>query len=210
MTTEKITLLITGCLMTLPVATALAVPPSHQPPVTSVAASQRENEIRWLSQTTPAMASTTPSLPQNQASRSASARREQRSGQLAKVPAAASRPLATAAPQRQPAPVSSASPAAVVAGSNHNPVQANRGTSTVLLLRENALLSQELSAWAHRQGLRLLWNSDKDYLIFSNIALSGKGRDDVLNELGKLFLSENYGLVIKLYEANHVLIIDSQ
>lgn len=207
MTIEKITLLITGCLMTLPVATALAVPPSHQPPVTSVAASQRENEIRWLSQTTPAMASTTPSLPQNPASHSA--RREQRSGQLAKVPAA-SRPLATAAPQRQPAPVSSASPAAVVAGNNHNPAQVNRGTSTVLLLRENALLSQELSAWAQRQGLRLLWNSDKDYLIFSNIALSGKGRDDVLNELGKLFLSENYGLVIKLYEANHVLIIDSQ
>ncbi|EBC1521485.1 pilus assembly protein, partial [Salmonella enterica] len=35
-------------------------------------------------------------------------------------------------------------------------------------------------------------------------------RDEVLNQLGQLFRSENYGLVVKLYEKNNVLVIDGQ
>lgn len=79
-----------------------------------------------------------------------------------------------------------------------------------LVLRESTLLSQNVSDWASASGFRLLWNSHKDFIIYSTITLSGTTADDILNELGKLFRSENYGLVIRLYEANNVLVIDSQ
>lgn len=77
-------------------------------------------------------------------------------------------------------------------------------------LQENHLLSQDIDAWAKSQGMRLLWNSNRDYLIYSVIHLTGKNRDEVLNQLGQLFRSENYGLVVKLYEKNNVLVIDGQ
>ncbi|HFG9802772.1 TPA: TcpQ domain-containing protein [Salmonella enterica subsp. enterica serovar Mississippi] len=79
-----------------------------------------------------------------------------------------------------------------------------------LNLVENHLLSLDIGAWAKSQGLRLLWNSNRDYLIYSTIHLTGKNRDEVLNQLGQLFRSENYGLVVKLYEKNNVLVIDGQ
>lgn len=79
-----------------------------------------------------------------------------------------------------------------------------------LNLQESHLLSLDIDAWAKSQGMRLLWNSNRDYLIYSAIHLTGTNRDDVLNQLGELFRSENYGLVIKLYEKNNVLVIDGQ
>lgn len=79
-----------------------------------------------------------------------------------------------------------------------------------MVLQENHLLSQDIQVWAKAQGMHLLWNSNRDYLIYSSITLTGKSRDEVLNQLGQLFRSENYGLVIKLYEKNNVLVIDGQ
>lgn len=77
-------------------------------------------------------------------------------------------------------------------------------------LQENHLLSLDIGTWAKAQGMHLLWNSNRDYLIYSTINLTGKNRDEVLNQLGQLFRSENYGLVVKLYEKNNVLVIDGQ
>ncbi|HGJ5225408.1 TPA: TcpQ domain-containing protein [Salmonella enterica subsp. enterica serovar Typhimurium] len=77
-------------------------------------------------------------------------------------------------------------------------------------LQESHLLSLDIGSWATSQGMHLLWNSNRDYLIYSSIHLTGKNRDEVLNQLGQLFLSENYGLVVKLYEKNNVLVIDGQ
>ncbi|EBZ1028010.1 pilus assembly protein [Salmonella enterica subsp. enterica serovar Muenchen] len=77
-------------------------------------------------------------------------------------------------------------------------------------LQESHLLSLDIGTWAKAQGMHLLWNSNRDYLIYSTINLTGKNRDEVLNQLGQLFLSENYGLVVKLYEKNNVLVIDGQ
>lgn len=77
-------------------------------------------------------------------------------------------------------------------------------------LQENHLLSLDIGTWAKAQGMHLLWNSNRDYLIYSTINLTGKNRDEVLSQLGQLFLSENYGLVVKLYEKNNVLVIDGQ
>lgn len=79
-----------------------------------------------------------------------------------------------------------------------------------MVLQENHLLSQDIQVWAKAQGMHLLWNSNRDYLIYSSITLTGKSRDEVLNQLGQLFRSENYGLVVKLYEKNNVLVIDGQ
>lgn len=77
-------------------------------------------------------------------------------------------------------------------------------------LQENHLLSLDIGTWAKAQSMHLLWNSNRDYLIYSTINLTGKNRDEVLNQLGQLFRSENYGLVVKLYEKNNVLVIDGQ
>lgn len=77
-------------------------------------------------------------------------------------------------------------------------------------LQESHLLSLDIGKWAKSQGMHLLWNSNRDYLIYSTINLTGKNRDEVLNQLGQLFHSENYGLVVKLYEKNNVLVIDAQ
>ncbi|EBZ0387962.1 pilus assembly protein [Salmonella enterica subsp. enterica serovar Oranienburg] len=77
-------------------------------------------------------------------------------------------------------------------------------------LQENHLLSLDIGSWAKTQGMRLLWNSNRDYLIYNTINLTGNNRDEVLNQLGQLFRSENYGLVVKLYEKNNVLVIDGQ
>lgn len=77
-------------------------------------------------------------------------------------------------------------------------------------LQENHLLSIDIGSWAKSQGMRILWNSNRDYLIYSTINLTGKNRDEILNQLGQLFRSENYGLVVKLYEKNNVLVIDGQ
>jgi toxin co-regulated pilus biosynthesis protein Q len=79
-----------------------------------------------------------------------------------------------------------------------------------LVLVEEELLSQQLSKWAQQNGYKLLWNSSTDFVIYKAINLSGKTTQDVLVKLGQVFTSENYGLVIKDYQANHVLIIDEQ
>jgi len=77
-----------------------------------------------------------------------------------------------------------------------------------LTLNSGELLSQGIKKWAESLGYKLLWQSKNDYLIYSHIILAGKDDDEVLTELGKLFSSENYGLIIKNYQKNRVLIID--
>lgn len=79
-----------------------------------------------------------------------------------------------------------------------------------LLLRKDSLLSKELESWLNQSGYTLLWNSNRDYIIYNTITFQADKFDNVLNELGELFESENYGLVIKQYEVNKVIIIDSQ
>lgn len=83
-------------------------------------------------------------------------------------------------------------------------------TGVYLTLNQGRLLSQEIQSWAELNGMRPLWNSSRDYVIYNTISLSGKTRDDILTQLGQLFSSEHYGLVIKLYEKNNVLVIDAQ
>lgn len=91
-----------------------------------------------------------------------------------------------------------------------NPVTGVYNPWLTMKLQENHLLSLDIGTWSKAQGMHLLWNSNRDYLIYSTINLTGKNRDEVLNQLGQLFLSENYGLVVKLYEKNNVLVIDGQ
>lgn len=79
-----------------------------------------------------------------------------------------------------------------------------------LILRKDGLLSKELESWVNQNGYTLLWNSNRDYIIYNTIILNAETFDNVMNELGKLFDSENYGLVIKQYEVNKVIIIDAQ
>ncbi|GCU89670.1 TPA: type 4b pilus CFA/III biogenesis protein CofC [Escherichia coli] len=79
-----------------------------------------------------------------------------------------------------------------------------------LTLKENSLLSQEVKKWAQEQGYKLLWRSDKDYIIYKTVRFNGQSREDILKSLGDLFSSEQYGLVVKLYAGNNVLVIDSQ
>ncbi|EBF4234766.1 pilus assembly protein [Salmonella enterica] len=79
-----------------------------------------------------------------------------------------------------------------------------------LLLRKDALLSKELGSWVNQGGYTLLWNSNRDYIIYNTITLRADSFDNILNELGKLFDSENYGLIIKQYEVNKVIIIDAR
>ncbi len=91
--------------------------------------------------------------------------------------------------------------------------RANISTNRVLYsltLNESSLLSQEVKNWAQKQGYKLLWKSDKDYIIYKNLNLSGQSNEDILRSLGDLFSSEQYGLVVKLYAGNNVLVIDSQ
>ncbi|HFW4797859.1 TPA: TcpQ domain-containing protein [Salmonella enterica subsp. diarizonae serovar 60-67:z35:-] len=101
-------------------------------------------------------------------------------------------------------------PAADKTAVSHSVWQAETSTYLILTLQENHLLSQDIVTWAKSQGMHPLWNSKRDYLIYSTIKLSGKNRDEVLNQLGQLFCSENYGLVVRLYEKNNVLVIDGQ
>ncbi|ENZ9960013.1 TcpQ domain-containing protein [Salmonella enterica] len=118
------------------------------------------------------------------------------------------------------APVSGGSGAVVspaaMSSTLTSPVQQKQPTAgaynpwLTMNLQDNHLLSQDIDAWAKSQGMRLLWNSNRDYLIYSAIHLTGKNRDELLNQLGELFRSENYGLVVKLYEKNNVLVIDGQ
>ncbi|OKW41476.1 type 4b pilus CFA/III biogenesis protein CofC [Escherichia coli] len=79
-----------------------------------------------------------------------------------------------------------------------------------LILKESSLLSQEVKNWAQEQGYKLLWRSDKDYIIYKTVRFNGQSREDILKSLGDLFSSEQYGLVVKLYAGNNVLVIDSQ
>ncbi|WP_024169554.1 TcpQ domain-containing protein [Escherichia coli] len=91
--------------------------------------------------------------------------------------------------------------------------RANISTNRILYsltLNESSLLSQEVKNWAQKQGYKLLWKSDKDYIIYKNVNLSGQSNEDILRSLGELFSSEQYGLVVKLYAGNNVLVIDSQ
>lgn len=118
------------------------------------------------------------------------------------------------------APVSGGSGAVVspaaMSSTLTSPVQQKQPTAgaynpwLTMNLQDSHLLSQDIDAWAKSQGMRLLWNSNRDYLIYSAIHLTGKNRDELLNQLGELFRSENYGLVVKLYEKNNVLVIDGQ
>lgn len=57
-----------------------------------------------------------------------------------------------------------------------------------LTLNSGELLSQGIKKWADSLGYKLLWQSKNDYLIYSHIILAGKDDDEVLTELGKLFL----------------------
>lgn len=82
--------------------------------------------------------------------------------------------------------------------------------SKSLVLQKDGLLSKQLEKWVNHSGYTLLWNSNRDYIIYNTIILNADSFDDVLKELGKLFDSDNYGLVIKQYEVNKVIIIDAQ
>ncbi|EFH8774778.1 pilus assembly protein, partial [Escherichia coli] len=44
-------------------------------------------------------------------------------------------------------------------------ISTNRGLYS-LTLNESSLLSQEVKNWAQKQGYKLLWKSDKDYIIY--------------------------------------------
>lgn len=77
-----------------------------------------------------------------------------------------------------------------------------------LILHENQLLSQEVKNWVAGNGYKLFWNSKKDYLIYNTISIAGKTDDEILQALGDLFFSENYGLVVKKYEKNRVIVVD--
>ena len=77
-----------------------------------------------------------------------------------------------------------------------------------LIIEENNLLSQEIQKWVTGIGYKLFWNSKKDYLVYNRITLSGKSDDEILQALGELFFSENYGLVVKKYQKNRVIVID--
>lgn len=77
-----------------------------------------------------------------------------------------------------------------------------------LIIEENNLLSQEIQKWVTGNGYKLFWNSKKDYLVYNRITLSGKSDDELLQALGELFFSENYGLVVKKYQKNRVIVID--
>lgn len=77
-----------------------------------------------------------------------------------------------------------------------------------LTMHESELLSQGVKKWVEGNGYKLFWNSKKDYLIYNDITLSGGNDDDILQQLGELFFSENYGLVVKKYEKNRVIVID--
>ncbi len=77
-----------------------------------------------------------------------------------------------------------------------------------LILHENQLLSQEIKGWVAGNGYKLFWNSKKDYLIYNTISIAGKTDDEILQALGDLFFSENYGLVVKKYEKNRVIVVD--
>lgn len=79
-----------------------------------------------------------------------------------------------------------------------------------ITLLEGELLSQQLTQWATEKGYKLLWNSSVDFLVYQSIHLHGSSVQDVLTQLGRVFMSENYGLVIKDYRANNVLLIDEQ
>ncbi|HHZ8495026.1 TPA: toxin co-regulated pilus biosynthesis Q family protein [Enterobacter mori] len=81
-------------------------------------------------------------------------------------------------------------------------------TATSLVMQENELLSQAIKQWAANNHYKLFWNSKKDYLIYNTITLSGNTDDDILQSLGELFFSENYGLVVKKYAKNHVIVVD--
>lgn len=96
---------------------------------------------------------------------------------------------------------------------NNNVIQpevskVNEGIS--ITLKEGSLLSQEFKSWASAQNYKLLWNSDKDYIIYREVKFHGRSKEDILQSLGKFFSSEQYGLVLKLYTGNNVLLIDSQ
>ncbi|SPW31140.1 Toxin co-regulated pilus biosynthesis protein Q [Edwardsiella tarda] len=78
-----------------------------------------------------------------------------------------------------------------------------------ITLNENTLLSQEINRWAIAQNYKLLWSSDKDYIIFNTVKFEGKSKNEILQSLGNLFASEQYNLVLKLYTGNNVLVVDS-
>lgn len=80
--------------------------------------------------------------------------------------------------------------------------------ASAMVLHEHQLLSQEIQSWVVGNGYKLYWNSKKDYLIYNTISLTGRNDDEILQSLGDIFFSENYGLVVKKYEKNHVIVID--
>lgn len=81
-------------------------------------------------------------------------------------------------------------------------------STTPLVLHENELLSQSIKSWVNGNGYKLFWNSKKDFIIYSAITLNGKSNDEILQSLGELFFAENYGLVVKNYQKNRVIVID--
>lgn len=93
---------------------------------------------------------------------------------------------------------------------NRNPLTNRVNENRQLSLKKGGLLSKELESWINKTGYTLLWNSNRDYIIYNTITFNADSLDNILNELGKLFESENYGLIIKQYEVNKVIIIDAQ
>ncbi|WP_312948862.1 TcpQ domain-containing protein [Superficieibacter sp.] len=112
--------------------------------------------------------------------------------------------------------------AGISSAAPRNPFSAGREVTTTqgalnvasanvtLDLIEGELLSQQLKTWAEKNGFKVLWNSSHDYLIYKSIHMTERDKDTVLLRLGELFTSENYGLVIKYFQKNSVLVIDEQ
>lgn len=101
-----------------------------------------------------------------------------------------------------PAPIQGTNP---FSGGN---VQAEQHSATPLVLHENELLSQSIKTWVTSNGYKLYWNSKKDFVVYSAITLNGSTNDEILQSLGELFFAENYGLVVKNYQKNRVIVID--
>jgi Toxin co-regulated pilus biosynthesis protein Q. len=77
-----------------------------------------------------------------------------------------------------------------------------------LVIHENQLLSESIKSWVNGSGYKLFWNSKKDFVVYSAITINGNSDDEIFQALGELFFAENYGLVVKNYQKNRVIVND--
>ncbi|EOX3463281.1 TcpQ domain-containing protein [Vibrio cholerae] len=80
--------------------------------------------------------------------------------------------------------------------------------TVVMTLHERQLLSRSITQWAETMGFKVKWASSKDFRVFRDIELTGESVDDVLIQLANILSGPDYGLQIKLYAKNQVLVIE--